>query len=149
MFQIAHGVKYMHSIGIVHRDLKPENILCVKPNSIESVKIADFGISKMVKPEFIEDSTFSTMVGTLSYTAPEILRGKGYNKSVDYWSLGVIMYILLCGYAPFWGESDSEVRSKFLFFLRNHFTLWSRGTPLATPPCFFRCLLFSLVFIFL
>ena len=114
MYQIAHGVKYMHSQGIVHRDLKPENILCVEPKSIRKVKIADFGISKMVKnPQKFDSTTFETMAGTLSYTAPEILRGKGYKKAVDCWSIGVIMYILLCGYAPFWGESDSEVCDHF------------------------------------
>ena len=115
MYQIAHGVKYMHSMGIVHRDLKPENILCVDPNSIKKIKIADFGISKMVKnPENIDNVTFRTMAGTLSYTAPEILRGKGYNKAVDYWSIGVIMYILLCGYAPFYGETDTELSYEIL-----------------------------------
>ena len=109
MYQIAQGVKYMHSQGIVHRDLKPENILCVQPKSIRRVKIADFGISKMVSPDSIQNATFLTMAGTLNYTAPEILRGKRYNTAVDCWSIGVIMYILLLGYAPFYGESDTLV----------------------------------------
>ncbi|ETO36833.1 hypothetical protein RFI_00227 [Reticulomyxa filosa] len=105
MYQICSGVKYMHSRGIVHRDLKPENILCVRKNSIKTIKIADFGISKMVKG----NEPMKTMVGTLSYTAPEILEGKKYDFRVDYWAIGVIMFILLCGCPPFYGESDAEV----------------------------------------
>lgn len=107
MHQIAAGVRYMHSVGIVHRDLKPENILCLKPHSIKKVKIADFGISAILKNP---NQQMKTMVGTLSYTAPEILQNRrNYDYTVDYWSVGVIMYILLCGYPPFWGETDEEV----------------------------------------
>ncbi|ETO04035.1 Calcium-dependent protein kinase, partial [Reticulomyxa filosa] len=104
MHQIANGVKYMHERGIVHRDLKPENILCVRKNSIKTIKIADVGISKMVKPHEL----MKTMVGTLSYIAPEILESKKYDHRVDYWSIGVIMFILLCGYPPFYGETDAD-----------------------------------------
>ena len=115
MFQIASGVRYMHKMGIVHRDLKPENILCVEKDSIRKIKIADFGISKMVKnSQNIDKVTFKTLAGTLSYTAPEILRGKGYNKAVDCWSIGIIVYILLCGYAPFWGDTDTELSYEIL-----------------------------------
>jgi len=106
MHQIADGVKYMHERVIVHRDLKPENILCVHKGSIKTIKIADFGISKMVKG----NEAMITQVGTLSYTAPEVLEGKRYDYRVDYWSIGVIMFILLCGYPPFYGENDSEVQ---------------------------------------
>ena len=106
-------------MGIVHRDLKPENVLCVHRNSIKQVKIADFGMSKILSKKGKEnlsskgkggmEAAMKTMVGTLSYQAPEILRGKGYDKKVDYWSIGVIMFILLCGYPPFYGETDHEV----------------------------------------
>merc|ERR1712032_1684392 len=106
LHQIAKAVKYMHSKGIVHRDLKPENVLCVEPNSIKKVKLADFGISKILKQL---DKTMSTSVGTVSYTAPEVLNRKNYDYTVDFWSIGVIMFILLCGYPPFCGESDEEV----------------------------------------
>ena len=120
LHQIARGVKYMHEVGIVHRDLKPENILCVHRDSIKRVKLADFGISKMVKQKPLQSSqqnnnndikteAMHTIVGTLSYTAPEILRGKGYDHTVDFWSIGVIMFILLCGYPPFWGETEHDV----------------------------------------
>jgi len=104
--------------GIVHRDLKPENILCVE-DSIKKVKIADFGISAIIgdksrNDDDDEDSsndnkTMKTRVGTLSYTAPEILSHQAYDKRVDYWSLGVLMYILVCGYPPFDGDNDYEV----------------------------------------
>jgi len=103
--QIAHGVRYMHKNGICHRDLKPENILCTN-DSVDCVKVADFGISKCLKghEEFMQ-----TMCGTISYTAPEVIKGQSYGKEVDYWSIGVIMYILLCGYPPFYGESDYQI----------------------------------------
>eukprot|EP01083_Nonionella_stella_P184125 667318_1 len=129
MHQLASGVQHMHDMGIVHRDLKPENILCVESNSIEKIKIADFGISAMVDPNRMKasrsrsstrhfkqkssmlqchdkDAMMRTRVGTLSYTAPEILKYKPYDERVDYWSLGVIMYILVCGYPPFDAEND-------------------------------------------
>ena len=100
----------MHSMGIIHRDLKPENILCVYPKSIAKIKISDFGISKIIKV----GQTMKTICGTLSYSAPEILKGKGYDKSVDYWSLGVIFYMLLDGYPPFVGDNDSQVKYSIL-----------------------------------
>eukprot|EP00484_Ammonia_sp_Unknown_P023559 CAMPEP_0197025608 /NCGR_PEP_ID=MMETSP1384-20130603/5873_1 /TAXON_ID=29189 /ORGANISM="Ammonia sp." /LENGTH=622 /DNA_ID=CAMNT_0042454151 /DNA_START=11 /DNA_END=1879 /DNA_ORIENTATION=- len=121
MHQLASGVQYMHKMGIVHRDLKPENILCVE-DSIKKVKIADFGISANFGEQLIDDEeeeesaaakkanrTMKTRVGTLSYTAPEILAHKPYDHRVDYWSLGVIMYILVCGYPPFDGDTDFDV----------------------------------------
>eukprot|EP00485_Elphidium_margaritaceum_P023516 CAMPEP_0202712256 /NCGR_PEP_ID=MMETSP1385-20130828/36143_1 /ASSEMBLY_ACC=CAM_ASM_000861 /TAXON_ID=933848 /ORGANISM="Elphidium margaritaceum" /LENGTH=668 /DNA_ID=CAMNT_0049372227 /DNA_START=35 /DNA_END=2041 /DNA_ORIENTATION=- len=118
MHQLASGVQYMHDMGIVHRDLKPENILCVE-DSIKKVKIADFGISAIVGSDMMHEheddedagggKMMKTRVGTLSYTAPEILAHKPYDHRVDYWSLGVIMYILLCGYPPFDGDTEYEV----------------------------------------
>jgi len=116
LHQIASGVKYMHKMGIVHRDLKPENILCVERNSIKKVKIADFGVSKVVskKQKAADKKMMKTVVGTLSYTAPEILRGKGYDHTVDYWSIGVIMFILLCGYPPFYGDDNAEISNAIL-----------------------------------
>eukprot|EP00483_Globobulimina_turgida_P010682 UN10703 len=85
LHQIARGVKYMHEVGIVHRDLKPENILCVHRESIKRIKLADFGISKMVKKKHNgrKYEPMHTIVGTLSYTAPEILRGRGYDHTVE------------------------------------------------------------------
>jgi len=218
LHQIAKAVQYMHSMGIVHRDLKPENILCVHPNSLTHVKVADFGISKVIfDPEerrarkeqvrkqrrreydalrgqlanplqFTGDEVddeklealnsavslkkekgksrrrdrerrrkiidplakktkkksskrdrskskskrerqerlsgawkekesknlMDTMCGTISYTAPEILRERPYDKRVDYWSLGVLAFMLLCGYPPFWGDTELEVARSIL-----------------------------------
>ena len=99
----------MHSMGIIHRDLKCENILCVYPESIKHVKICDFGISTL------ENENRNENVGTLTYKAPEILKWQKYDKSVDYWSVGIIMYILLCGCPPFTGETDIEVSLIYIF----------------------------------
>jgi len=111
--QIARGVKFMHNKGIVHRDLKPENILCKR--KITDVKVADFGISK-VFPSAVNDHTLMrTVCGTLSYLAPEVLRGLDYTPNVDCWSIGVIMHILLCGYPPFDGDSEAEVAKAILY----------------------------------
>ena len=118
LHQIAKGVKYMHLTGIVHRDLKPENILCIKPNSIRKVKIADFGISKILNTKKYSIShpsnSMNTIVGTINYTAPEVLKEKQYDYTVDFWSIGIIMYILLCGYPPFYGEDDKQVTESIL-----------------------------------
>ena len=108
MHQIARAVNHMHKKGIVHRDLKPENILCCKKGSVERIKVADFGISKHMN---LLQQQFSTPVGTLTYTAPELLNGELYGKEVDYWALGVIMHIMLCGYSP-WSHCNSEIETK-------------------------------------
>lgn len=91
------------STGIVHRDLKPENILCGE--ELEDLKIADFGLSKMVLPKEKMDSA----CGTLSYVAPEVLTMQGYGREADLWSVGVIMFLLLCGKLPFDGEDHNEI----------------------------------------
>jgi len=108
--QIARGVKYMHSNGIVHRDLKPENIL-FQDKSAMKVKVADFGISKVLHRKH---ELMKTMCGTLSYLAPEVLKGRLYDRRVDYWSLGVIMYLLLCGKPPFVANGDSQLAKSIL-----------------------------------
>lgn len=106
--QILEAVMYMHSNGIAHRDLKPENLLVSGPNN-ELVKVTDFGLSK----DFGE-ATLSTSCGTPDYVAPEVLRGAPYDNSVDIWSIGVITYILLCGFPPFYGNNDQEIFEKIL-----------------------------------
>lgn len=108
--QIARGVKYMHSNGIVHRDLKPENILCTD-NTLEEVKIADFGISKGLRTK---QTHMKTTCRTLSYLAPEVLKGWPYDRRVDHWSLGVIMYLLLSGKPPFDATGDSRLTKSIL-----------------------------------
>ncbi|EGG15187.1 protein kinase 1 [Cavenderia fasciculata] len=104
MRQICLAVQYLHSRGIAHRDLKPENILCHSPETYV-IKISDFGLSRALD----EGSFMKTMCGTPQYVAPEILtkgEREGYGKSVDLWSIGVILYILLCGFPPFGDPSD-------------------------------------------
>lgn len=106
--QILEAVHYMHTNGIAHRDLKPENLLVSGPDN-EQIKVTDFGLSK----DFGE-ATLSTSCGTPDYVAPEVLRGAPYDNSVDIWSIGVITYILLCGFPPFYGNSDQEIFEKIL-----------------------------------
>lgn len=105
--QVAEGLRVCHSIGIVHRDLKPENLLYTSPDS-DQIKLADFGLADILSPE----SALETACGTPGYVAPEILRGSGYGKEVDMWSLGVITYILLCGYPPFYDENQNKLFKK-------------------------------------
>lgn len=107
IYQISNALDYMHTFGIVHRDLKPENIMIktsLPYESSDSVKIMDFGLSKILGPtEKVSDG-----YGTLTYVAPEVLTRKPYNKSVDVWSLGVIVYYTLCGSFPFDDSSNDE-----------------------------------------
>ncbi|KAF9349737.1 hypothetical protein BGX34_001630 [Mortierella sp. NVP85] len=94
--QVFQGVKYLHDRGIVHRDLKPENILVMDKEAM-TVKISDFGLAKMIGEQVL----MNTICGTPSYVAPEVIRDGKYGKSVDMWSLGVVLYICLCGFPPF------------------------------------------------
>ncbi|CAM9958701.1 unnamed protein product, partial [Scytosiphon promiscuus] len=103
MYPLVESVAYLHEMGIVHRDLKPENILC--GDRIEDIKIADFGLSKMVMP----DEIMKMPCGTLTYVAPEVLTLNGYGKEADIWSVGTIMYLLLRGRLPFDGETREEI----------------------------------------
>jgi len=106
--QILEAVAYMHSNGIAHRDLKPENLLVTGENQ-DVIKISDFGLSK----DFGNDN-LKTSCGTPDYVAPEVLRGTNYDNSVDVWSVGVITYILLCGFPPFYGNNDQQIFNKIL-----------------------------------
>lgn len=101
--QVLAGVAYLHSIGIVHRDLKPENLLCATRDTLD-IKITDFGLSKILSTEAV---SMFTACGTPSYVAPEVLKCEGYDKSVDLWSIGVIVYIILCGFPPFHHENNA------------------------------------------
>ncbi|XP_068125866.1 calcium/calmodulin-dependent protein kinase type 1G isoform X5 [Hyperolius riggenbachi] len=105
--QVLSAVKYLHDNGIVHRDLKPENLLYLTPEENSKIMITDFGLSKME-----ESGIMSTACGTPGYVAPEVLAQKPYSKAVDCWSVGVITYILLCGYPPFYEETESKLFEK-------------------------------------
>jgi len=133
--QVLEAVDYMHEQGVVHRDLKvscckhllsrklndpfclslslngqqPENLLYYNTDEESKIMISDFGLSKM------EDSgIMATACGTPGYVAPEVLAQKPYGKAVDVWSIGVISYILLCGYPPFYDENDANLFAQIL-----------------------------------
>ena len=95
--KLSMAIYYIHSYGIVHRDLKPENILMTDDTDKADIRLVDFGLSKIVGP----GQKCKEPYGTLSFVAPEVLRGKEYDKSVDLWSLGITTYLLLCGFLPF------------------------------------------------
>mmetsp|Transcript_24193 Transcript_24193/g.82595 ORF Transcript_24193/g.82595 Transcript_24193/m.82595 type:complete len:371 (+) Transcript_24193:173-1285(+) len=104
--QLISGLKYLHNNGVVHRDLKLENLLLKKQNDISQVKIADFGLAKKAA-----ESAMATICGTPQYVAPEMISGEPqltYSSKVDMWSCGVILYILLGGYPPFYDENENE-----------------------------------------
>ncbi|KAK4706126.1 serine/threonine-protein kinase RCK2, partial [Phenoliferia sp. Uapishka_3] len=137
IMQVAHGIRYLHEEkGVVHRDIKPENILFdaipiipsrvsknrpydedkedegeflpgIGGGGIGRVKIADFGLSKIVWNE-----ETMTPCGTVGYTAPEIVKDERYSKSVDMWALGCVLYTLLCGFPPFYDESINVLTEK-------------------------------------
>lgn len=108
--QLLDAIKYIHSQNIIHRDLKPENILYLYQADDESVDkdqrdeivIADFGISKELATE---DELIFKSAGSMGYVAPEVLMKEGHGKPCDIWSLGVIVYSMLCGYSPFVADS--------------------------------------------
>ena len=108
--QILSALCYIHSNGIGHRDLKPENLLCATPKG-DVVKIADFGLSK---DNSDGNTAMTTCCGSPSYVAPEVLEGSSYDHECDIWSLGVITYVLLSGYLPFFGETQDELFQKIM-----------------------------------
>jgi serine/threonine protein kinase len=93
------------NLGVVHRDLKPENLLFADRSETAPLLITDFGLSRILK----DNDFLSTTCGTPHYVAPEILREAGHSFPVDMWALGVITYVLLCGYTPFWGGEDNNM----------------------------------------
>mmetsp|Transcript_59785 Transcript_59785/g.83038 ORF Transcript_59785/g.83038 Transcript_59785/m.83038 type:complete len:439 (+) Transcript_59785:2-1318(+) len=99
--KFVEALDYLHDKGIVHRDLKPENLLLKNDDEDTDIKLADFGLSKIMGSEVM----MQTACGTPGYVAPEILQAKGYGREVDMWSVGVITYILLCGFPPFYNEN--------------------------------------------
>lgn len=104
---LLDAVKYCHDFGIVHRDLKPENLLLTSQHDDANVKLADFGFARSVLKGYV-----STQCGTPGYVAPEILKAEAYGTSVDMWSIGVIIYILLGGYPPFHDENQTRLFRK-------------------------------------
>jgi len=103
MRQICRGVQYLHNQKIVHLDLKPENVVCTQKENA-SVKIIDFGTAKELEPT----EQVKALVGTPEFVAPEVVNYDFISTGTDMWSLGVICYILISGYSPFMGDTDTE-----------------------------------------
>ncbi|XP_026524512.1 calcium/calmodulin-dependent protein kinase type II subunit delta isoform X3 [Notechis scutatus] len=104
--QILESVNHCHLNGIVHRDLKPENLLLASKSKGAAVKLADFGLAIEVQSE---QQAWFGFAGTPGYLSPEVLRKDPYGKPVDMWACGVILYILLVGYPPFWDEDQHRL----------------------------------------
>ncbi|KAJ6802806.1 putative calcium-dependent protein kinase 34 [Iris pallida] len=121
MRTIVQIVHTCHSMGVVHRDLKPENFLLLNKDESSPLKATDFGLSVFFK----EGEVFKDIVGSAYYIAPEVLKRK-YGPEVDIWSIGVMLYILLCGVPPFWAESEHGI---FNAILRGHIDFTSDPWP--------------------
>jgi len=109
MQHMFRAIFYMHESHICHRDIKPENFLFTTKDPIEKslIKVIDFGLAC----KFESNQVLTTKAGTPYYVAPQVLAGK-YDQASDLWSLGVVMYVLLCGYPPFYGDTDADVLAK-------------------------------------
>jgi serine/threonine protein kinase len=119
--KITSAVAHMHALNIIHRDLKPENLLLTTKGPDAEVKLIDFGLAKIM-----DDAVAKSFLGTRGYLAPEMLQRHAYDKAVDIWALGVIVFVLLCGCLPFDDDSsriDSESAARKKFTLR--FPRWS------------------------
>ncbi|KAK3129737.1 hypothetical protein QOZ80_6BG0483990 [Eleusine coracana subsp. coracana] len=106
---IVEVVQLCHENGVMHRDLKPENFLFVNKSEDSPLKAIDFGLSVYFKP----GDRFTEVVGSGCYMAPEVLN-RSYGPEIDVWSAGVILHILLCGFPPFWGDSDEKIAQAIL-----------------------------------
>ena len=107
--KLSMAIYFLHSYGIIHRDLKPENILMTDLTLQADIKLLDFGLSKIIGNE----EKCTEPYGTLSFVAPEVLEAKPYDKSVDLWSIGIITFLLLCGFLPFDDKhSEKEIARK-------------------------------------
>ncbi|KAF0691640.1 Aste57867_17170 [Aphanomyces stellatus] len=120
-------VQYLHQLNIVHQDLKPENILLVTSDDDTSIKLCDFGFA-----QYDTDIQLSRKCGTTDYMAPEVLAQPTHGREADIWSIGVITYILLCGYAPFHGKTRAAIEAAiqngaFEF----HAEYWDDASPAA------------------
>ena len=114
--KITSAVAHMHGMNIIHRDLKPENLLLTHKGPNPEVKIIDFGLAKVVEAEQVA----SSFLGTKGYLAPEMLQRHSYDKAIDMWALGVIVFVLLCGCLPF-DDDSSKIANESL--ARKKFTL--------------------------
>lgn len=104
--QVLQSIQHCHQLNIVHRDLKPENLLLSSKEKTAICKLADFGLAIEVDNNKLGWFGFA---GTPGYLSPEVLKKEPYNKAVDLWACGVILYILLVGYPPFWDEDQQKL----------------------------------------
>ncbi|KAJ3359797.1 hypothetical protein GGF32_009032 [Allomyces javanicus] len=104
--QVLDALVFCHAHGVVHRDLKPENLLLKDKSPNARVMVADFGLSRLAD---YDDQMFLTACGTPAYCAPEVILKRGHSKPADMWSLGCLTYVLLCGYIPFYAETQQGV----------------------------------------
>lgn len=119
--KITSAVAHMHSRDVIHRDLKPENLLLTTKDERAEIQLIDFGLAKVM-----EDDVARSFLGTRGYLAPEMLQRNSYDKSIDIWALGVIVFVLLCGCLPFDDDSskiNSQDDARKKFTLR--FPKWS------------------------
>jgi len=106
---IIDAMLYCHNLNIIHRDIKPENLLfSTKDPHTRIIKVSDFGLARFISNETLATTT----CGTPGYVAPEILEQRPYGKACDYWSIGVVLYILLCGFPPFYDEDNMVLFEK-------------------------------------
>jgi len=106
---IIDAINYCHNLNIIHRDIKPENLLFSKKDPLmRTIKVSDFGLARFISLETLATTT----CGTPGYVAPEILEQRPYGKECDYWSIGVVLYILLCGFPPFYDEDNMVLFEK-------------------------------------
>eukprot|EP00002_Diphylleia_rotans_P018055 TRINITY_DN3496_c0_g1_i1.p1 TRINITY_DN3496_c0_g1~~TRINITY_DN3496_c0_g1_i1.p1 ORF type:complete len:529 (-),score=126.70 TRINITY_DN3496_c0_g1_i1:287-1873(-) len=128
MRQVVDAVAFLHDKQIVHRDLKPENLLFATSNDDSYILLSDFGFSRFIPA----DNTMSTSCGTPSYVAPEIVLGLPYTAKVDVWSIGVLTYVLLGGYAPF---DEDRTDLTYANIVEGRFSFpdeyWAAVSPLA------------------
>lgn len=103
--ELVCGIQHMHSLNIMYRDIKAENIVL---NRDGHIRFVDFGFAKIVT-----DKTY-TLCGTPEYLAPEIIHGQGYGIAVDWWSLGILVHEMACGYPPFFGDNPFDIYKKIL-----------------------------------
>lgn len=110
---IANALLYLHGQGIAHRDIKPENMLCFRRDQLSPVKVCDFDLASELQESLAENRVLWHAVGSPQFMAPEVIDtwmepGRSYDKCCDLWSLGVVMYFMLCGYLPFQHKSVSN-----------------------------------------
>jgi hypothetical protein len=133
LYQICKGLQHLSNLCIVHRDIKPENIMVVETEGEESIKIIDFGLSVIVG----KGNTITQNCGTVAYSAPEVVQKKAYNREVDIWSLGVLLFYFVSGSYPFGSSENSLIileNENFEIISKNlnmNGLIWDFVSPLA------------------